>query len=81
MLTRGQIDDCQLEIDKVAWVPVDLLSKIIVELVERDSKVKGRAWTNCYHLANPKGVDMGDACAGHLEVLFISGVCQRQSQQ
>lgn len=40
--------------DEVTWVPVDLLSKIIVELVERDSKVEERAWTKYYHLANPK---------------------------
>lgn len=38
--------------DDVNWIPVDVMSRIMVELVERESNMEGR-WTKYYHLVNP----------------------------
>jgi len=39
--------------DNVNWIPVDILARIMTEIVEGDCQIEGQ-WTRYYHLANPK---------------------------
>jgi len=43
----------------VNWVPVDILSRIVIELVEGDCRIEEQ-WTKYYHLLNPKTAKWGD---------------------
>ena len=45
--------------DDVAWIPVDILSRVMIELVEGDCKFEEQ-WTKYYHLVNPKTVKWDD---------------------
>jgi hypothetical protein len=38
--------------DDVNWVPVDILSRIMTEIIEGACQIEGQ-WTKYYHLANP----------------------------
>jgi hypothetical protein len=43
--------------DAISWIPVDLMSRICVDLIEADCIADPPledTWTKCYHLTNPK---------------------------
>lgn len=47
--------------DDIPWTPADLLSKVLVELLEKDCREDTeKAWTRYYHLTNPKQARWGD---------------------